>query len=491
MLERLETYLSGKSVEAYIVGGWIRDRLLKRETADIDIAVSADAFEVASGVAGLFGGRFVPLDPDNRIARVVLFGEEYRLPGMPGGFDFSTFTATIEEDMARRDFTIDAMAVRLGDFDKRIAPAVVIDPFDGLGDLLSGTIRAVDRKIFTSDPARLMRAVRLEAELGFSMDTVTEELVKRDAALISGIAGERVREELLRLLALPGAGARLARLDELGLLTRLFPELEEMRGVEQPKEHHWDVFNHSLKTIEAVEYLLGEGGWPYVGDDPRAAVFWPDKLDDYFRESIGSGSTRASLLKLAALLHDIHKPQSRTVEDNGRIRFLGHAVDGAEVASGALQRLRFGNREIELVENLVRHHMRPTQLSQSGLPGNRAVYRYYRDTAGAEFDILIFSLADHLAARGPGLVPEGWREHTDLVNHVLRKKLLEESVIHPPKLIDGYDIIRCFGLKPGPRIGKLLEEVREAQASGEVSTREEAQAYIERKLALPDDSGVE
>ena len=154
------------------------------------------------------------------------------------------------------------------------------------------------------------------------------------------------------------------------------------------------------------------------------------------------------------------------------------------VSAGILERLRFSSREIKLVEAMVKYHLRPTQMSQVGLPSPRAIYRYFRDTGDAGIDILFLSLADHLATRGPNLKLEPWQVHTRLVGHVLTKRFQEESVVTPPQLISGHDLIRLFGLSPGPQIGELLEAVREAQASGEISTREEALAYLSQSLSL-------
>jgi poly(A) polymerase len=131
---------------------------------------------------------------------------------------------------------------------------------------------------------------------------------------------------------------------------------------------------------------------------------------------------------------------------------------------------------------MVREHLRPGQMSQEGLPTHRAIYRYFRDTAGAGIDILFLSLADHLASRGPKLDLAGWREHCRLVDYVLAQHFEQEKATTPPRLVSGHDLINIFGLSPGPKIGKLLEAVQEAQASGEITTREEALSYIREHL---------
>ncbi|MEK7354238.1 MAG: HD domain-containing protein, partial [Chloroflexota bacterium] len=239
-------------------------------------------------------------------------------------------------------------------------------------------------------------------------------------------------------------------------------------------------FEHSLRTVAAVDYLLRRGNREYAGGAVLAAVPWPGALAERFDREVSSGSTRRSLLKLAALLHDVNKPQTKAIDANGRMRFLGHALEGAMTVVKILERLRFSGKEIKLVETEVLHHLRPTQMSQSGLPTNKAIYRYFRDTGEAGIDILFLSLADHLATRGPELKLDGWQEHARLVDYVIGKGFEQEKIVNPPKLIDGYDIIKFFSTPPGPEVGEMLELVREAQASGEVTTREEALSLIER-----------
>ena len=205
-------------------------------------------------------------------------------------------------------------------------------------------------------------------------------------------------------------------------------------------------------------------------------------LAQHFALEVSRGSTRGSLLKLAALLHDIAKPQAKAIDADGRMRFLGHAKEGAALAVNILERLRFSGKEIMLVESMIRHHLRPMQMSHDGLPTRRAIYRYFRDTGEAGIDILFLILADHLATRGPNIDLTEWQEHAQTVEYILSQRFQEKSLVVPPKLIDGHDLINIFGLSPGPKIGQLLEAVHEAQASGELATREEALAYIRRQL---------
>ncbi len=482
LLTKVSNFLTELGVKSYLVGGFVRDVLLGRNTADIDIAMAADALEIAPKIATALGGKYVLLDEVNRLGRVVVVNKG--APSARGRWqlDFSTFKGSIEQDLARRDFTIDAMAVDLSQLGKDYTDVQLIDPFNGWNDLHRGVIRAVSRTAFKSDAVRLLRAVRLAAELGFSIDNETEALIRRYCHLIADVAGERVREELLRLLATSRAEQPLPYLDELGLLMAMIPELAQVKGVKQPKEHFWDVFDHSIETVAAADFLLHEGAWEYASDEVLAIAPWSTVLSQHFDLKVSSGSTRRLLLKLAALLHDIAKPQTKAIDAQGRTHFLGHAKEGATIAVNILERLRFSGKEVKLVEVMVRHHLRPVQMSHNELPTRRAIYRYFRDIGEAGIDILFLSLADHLATRGPRLNLAQWQEHTQMVEYVLSQRFQEESVVVPPKLVDGHDLINIFGMRPGPKIGKILEAVREAQAAGELTTRQEALSYIDRLL---------
>jgi poly(A) polymerase len=477
ILTRTSRFLIDEGVPAYLVGGLVRDMLLGRDTADIDIAVTADALATASGAADTLGARYVRLE--ERLGRVVF-------PDTGRHIDFTTLEGGIDQDLARRDFTIDAMAFELDKaLETNFDETALIDPFFGLKDLRDRKVRVVRDTVFREDAVRLLRAMRISGELGFDVAAATEDLVRRDAALIAGVAGERAREELLRLLALPGAGRRLAYLDELGLLTALFPELVPTRGVDQPVVHIWDVYQHSIQAVAALEYVLREAGWEHAGPEALAMAPWSERLGLHFEREVSRGSTRRSLLKLATLLHDVAKPQTKATDTEGRTRFIGHPQEGAAIAAVVLERLRFSNREIQFVELLVRYHLRPTQMGQEdAVPTRRAIYRYFRDLGDIGIDLLFLSLADHLATRGRTLDMEQWRQHTALTAYVLENRFAATPAA-TPRLIDGDDIITIFGLGPGPRIGELLENVREARAAGEITERQQALDLVRDLLNNP------
>lgn len=479
LMRVIADHLRPRKGQVYVVGGFIRDALLGRETTDIDLAVTGDALEAARGLAAVLKGTFVPLDSENNVARVVLSGTQNE--NQPQTVDIAAISGTIEEDLERRDFTIDAMALDLREVAGGGTGAKLMDPFHSRDDLDHGIIRTVSDTALSSDPVRLLRAVRLATEIGFRIEAKTADQIRSASGLLGTVPGERVREELLSLLEVGRGGHFLLLLDDLGLLAALFPEMDATRGVSQPAEHHWDVFTHSVMTVSAIDYLLHQGVWEFPTTGVLDAVPWSDVCARHFEKPVAAGSTRRTLLKLAALFHDVAKPQTKAPDSGGRTRFLGHADQGSEIAASILERLRFSVRETRLVSVMVKYHLRPTQMGEP--PSHRAIYRYFRDTGDAGIDILYLSLADHLATRGPELIPENWKLHTDTVRYVLEEHFKRESVVPPPKLIDGNDLMDIFGLAPGPRLGQLLEAVKEAHAAGELTNRQEALDYIHNVLS--------
>lgn len=511
-LGEIARLLASRETPAYIVGGFVRDWLLVRKTDDIDIAVRGAAITLAREVASAIGGSFVLLDQVNGIARVIVTEDEGRsgeCRAVEWHFDFSSFSQDIQADLARRDLTINAMALELnqlasaGTTSKEICRTLthlltedpysqkLIDPFSGKDDLRNKVVRRVSDRIFEADAARLLRAVRLAAELDFAIEPETESLIRCYARAITAVSGERVREELLRLLVLPRAAYHLKYMDELGLLLALIPELAEARGVEQPTVHYWDVYEHSLQTVAAIEFLMRESDWEHGNEEILAIAPWSDLIDRHLSREVSSGSTHRVLLKLAALLHDVAKPATKSIDDTGRARFLGHTKQGAAMTVGIMARLRFSNREIRFVEDLVYHHLRPVQMADGLLPSQRAIYRFFRDTGEVGIDVLLLALADYLASRGPLASMEEWSSHCQSMNYILVEHEKQQAKILPVKLIDGHDIMRMFGLAPGPLIGRLLARVHEAHASGELSTGEEALALVRRELSDTNDKQTE
>ncbi len=481
IVERVCAFLRAHSVEAYLVGGCVRDRLLGRPSHDFDFAVAGDAVELARQVADRMGGAFVLLDEERCTGRVVTRGED----GQRLFIDFARLQGDdISTDLSQRDFTFNALAVDITDD----VVSRIIDPHHGRRDLQLGLVRAVSETAFGDDPLRTLRAVRLAAEMEANIEQRTEELLRRAVPLITEVSAERVRDELVKILALPGAAQNLRYLDGLGLLTAIVPELETLKGVEQSRPHHLDVFEHSLETVRELEEVIAALGEEQGTDSELSLVAhrlspFSDRLAAHLSQPVSGDRVRLTVLKLVALLHDLGKPGTESFDDEGRVHFYGHEGEGAKRVGAILRRLRFGGSEVALAQTIVANHMRPCLLAGQDVVTRRAVYRFFRDTGDAGVETLLLYLADHLATWGPDLRPARWRKRVEFVASMLADYYQRrQQVVSPPKLISGHDLMDEFGLQEGPRIGELLEAVREAQAAGEVRTREEALA-LARALA--------
>ena len=479
--ERVCAFLRVRSIEAYLVGGCVRDWLLGRSSHDIDFAVAGDAVKLAREVADRMGGAFVLLDQERCTARVVTKGED----GQRLFIDFAQLQGEdIITDLSRRDFTVNAIAVAVADADSL---SHVIDPYGGRRDLQLGLVRAVSDTAFQDDPLRTLRAVRIAAEMDASIEQETEELLRRAVHLLVNVSAERVRDELAKILALPGAAQNLCYLDELGILMAMIPELETLKGIEQSEPHCLDVFEHSLETVKRLEEVIEALG-AYEGESELSLISlllspFSRQIIAHLSQPVSGDRSRLMALKLVALLHDVAKPATISFDNEGGIHFYGHEGEGAEVVGAVLRRLRFGGNEVSLARTIVANHMRPCLLAREKVVTRRAVYRFFRDTGDAGVDILFLYLADHLATWGPNLRMARWRRRVGFVASMLADYYeRRQKVISPPRLINGHDLMEEFDLEEGPRIGELLEAVREAQVEDEVGTKGEALALVKGLL---------
>ena len=484
LIARVKAIADDAGLETYIVGGSVRDALLHREIHDLDLAVDGDAFAFARRSADSFDGHFVTLDDVNAIARVVLDDDVVRY------IDVAQLQGSFEEDMRRRDFTIDALAVPLGD-------ELVIDVVGGLADLDAKLVRMNSEYVFDEDPLRLLRAVRIASDLKFAIEPASLAAVRQRASDVLKSAAERQRDELARIFALDDAYSGVRLLDDCRLLEVVLPEVAASRGVTQPGAFHaYDVFEHAMRAVEALDVMLSRerplhaAAW--IWDDMWAVFDWQRSgLRAYLDEKMSEGRSRAMLLKLATLLHDVAKPQTQSTEADGRVRFLGHPDAGADVAAKIMRRLRFSAREVRFVTMLVAEHLRPVQLAAVGdVPTRRALYRFHRDLGEAVPGVLLLALADAASARGltERSDPEasrGWTRHVRYMNSIVVRSEEEEGILDPPRLLSGDDIMREFGVSEGPDVGRLLEAIREAQAVGEVDGVDGARALVRRLIERP------
>lgn len=462
-------------LEIYLVGGAVRDMLLGRAVKDFDFLAPEKAIQLGRKVANAFGSDFYPLDPERGAGRVILNENGSRIT-----LDFITIQGgDIDSDLAARDLTINAIAIDLRQ------PDALLDPFGGAADLITKQVKACSPTSFSSDPVRIVRAVRLAAAFGMRIDKDTRALMRSAASGLPSVSPERLRDEFLKLLAAPKAGTSIRALDMLGALDPIFPEIALLRKLEQPSPHAFDVWNHIqqvLSKLDLVLELLGGGvGAEGAGDLQSGLIV--QKLGRYrkqFKEHLSvelvPDHSRLALLYFATLMHDAGKATTQSRDENGRIHFYEHENVGAEMVAERAQALHLSNDEIAVLETILRHHGRPYLLTKEGVPpSRRAIYRFFRDTGEVGVDICLLSLADFMGKFDAQAPQDQLEKHLGTLRSLLEAYFehLKEQVA-PPALVNGDDLMRELGLKPGPKIGELLEAVREAQAAGEVGDRGEA-----------------
>lgn len=433
---------------AYLVGGCVRDLVLGREPADYDVSTDATPDQVMRifpktwAVGAQFGVVLIPVEkagdesgtrsPEPSISRSIEVAT-FRSDGLytDGRHpDEVTYSKDPREDVRRRDFTINGLLLDP-------VSNQVLDYVGGLGDLHHEVIRTIGSpdKRFGEDKLRMLRAVRFGARFGYRIDPQTFDSIRRLAGQIHQVSRERVRDELTKMLTEGHARCAFELLDETGLLHQVLPEVEKMKGVEQPPQFHpeGDVWVHTLMLLEQ----LPEGG-------PRTLAW-------------------------GALLHDVGKPPTFHVAPD-RIRFDGHVEIGIAIAEDLGRRLRMSNDDIEQITALVANHMRFADVFKMK---PSTLKRFMRLPCFDEH--LELNRIDCLASHG------------DLSNYEFMRQKFADTPLHeirPRPLITGHDLIG-LGYRPGPRFKQILSAIEDLQLEGTLKSKEEALAYVRREFSNP------
>ena len=438
---------------AWLVGGTLRDRLLGRETLDIDVVVDGDVRTAARKLGRAAGGASFELSDQYGAWRVVARDRSWQVDVVPlqGG--------SLASDLAARDLTVNAMA-------EPVAGGELIDPHGGAADLAARRLRMVSAAAFDADPLRALRVVRLATELGFEVEPATAAAAAQRAPRLPGVAPERVFAELKRVIGADDPLRGLTLMDELALTPQVLPEFDALRGVEQSRYHHRDVHGHTLEVLQRVVDLERDPA-SVVGPElgPRVAALLGEPLADEL--------TRGGALRLGALLHDAAKPQTRTDFGDGRVGFPGHDSAGAELARDVLGRLRASERLRAHVAALTRHHLRLGFLVRDMPLDRRAEYRYLEACDPVAADVTLLSVADRLATRGRK-ADVAIERHLELARQLLAAALDRRDAGNVAPLVRGDELAAEVGIQPGPQLGVLLAKIAEARYAGEVTDRAEA-----------------
>lgn len=475
--------------EPYVVGGALRDALLGRSASELDLVV-ADAERWAARAAAVLGVRAARIGRGPSVWRLAFDDGWLDVAELAGDLS-AGLAADLAEDLRRRDFTVNAMAAPPSALLDGDLAASLIDPLGGRADLAAGRLCLASPQALDADPVRILRGVRLEATHGLRMSAATEEAARRAAPALESVPGERVWAELDRILSHDHCAAAVRRLESLGALDAIIPELARCRGVDQRPVHRRDVLGHQLDAVEWLDVLIAPEPPEDLPGEPLAEALWRELWETGAFED--ADALRAQLqglrrtLRLATLLHDIGKPGTRRVEPDGRTRFFGHSELGADLAVERLAALRAPRTVVDPLRILIFQHLRPGQVAAPGrAPSDRALHRFHKALSQRAPGELVaplcwLFLADSLATVGSEALAPRWPDYVAHAARIVDWRPRYRQV--QQRILDGRAIMEVTGLPPGRLVGEIRDAVDEAAAVGEIATTADARA-LARRLAV-------
>lgn len=459
LLAAVFAFSQKRKVKLYLVGGFLRDIVLKRQKRepDIDFAIKNNAIGFGRQLAKQIKAGFVVLDKEHGCCRLVK-----KLNQAVYTLDFTDFRGKdLKDDLSHRDFTINCLALDLKDALQRgDFTSCLIDPLSGQKDLKTGLIKLAKASAYDEDPLRILRAFSLSAAFNFKIEKNTLALIKKKAKKLAAVSFERIRDELFKILACRDSSRFIVKLDRLKILPLIIPEIEKMRGVYQGPYHHLDVLKHSFETLRQLEIVLEE----YAKNQ---------EVNIYLDKYIAASRQRRQLLKLAAFLHDIGKPAAKRRVAQKTI-FHGHERIGSGISKEIVKRLKLSNDELFALQKMVFLHLRPGYMAGSAIPSRRAKFRFFRDAGEEAVSVFLLSLADQRSTCGRLATKQSHLKHEKAVAGLIKEYFVRSQEKKIIRLVNGDQLMAKFGLKPGPLVGKILSQIEELQALGKVRTREEA-----------------
>lgn len=444
--------------EIYLVGGTIRDFYLDKENFDKDIVVNkVDAEKFAKSLAQSMDATFIALDDINKIYRIVLKDKINFI-------DIASLVGnTIDEDLNRRDLTINAIAIDLKTFE-------IIDVTDGINDLKTKRIRHISEQNFIDDPLRLLRVYRFAAMLGYDLDSKLTKIIKKHSKKIVQSAVERINYEFLKLFSGSYAAKILLQMDETGLLKEILPILEELKKVPPNLHHHLNLFEHSIEVVKQIQEIYENS---------------PEEVKEHLQQSDFGGATRLAHLKLAGLLHDIGKPSTWTIEeDTGKHRFIKHDDIGSKMGLNILKQMKFSKKQRDYIGKMIKYHIYPSHVVCAPELNDKIYMRFIRKMENEAIDVITLAKADRLSARGEEITDKIVEKNISSLNCLQEFYLSIKTTLEPlPKLLSGEEIMEILDLKPSKELGDIIKSLQEAQLAGNITTKKEALGFIKR-LAL-------
>ena len=452
-------------INVFLVGGAVRDYIQNDfNHNDLDFVVT-DKIDI-----------FVKAFSKKIKGKIIVWGENDRrvvflLNGKNISVDFALLKhETIYEDLKSRDITVNAIAVDIKYIGENFMDCL-IDPLDGVDDIKNKIIRMCSDSAFINDPVRILRVLRFAGKYGYKIDALTFSLMKDSVLSINTVAVERVKKEFFSVLNYKNQIFSIKKMNEIGLLKILLPEIVEFKNIKKGPQHQYDLFDHSLQTVQLLKKAEEELFKQFDGNDN---LFNPN-LDELIEE----GVTRRSLLVFSALLHDSGKTQ--TAESRGeRITFTGHEKKGMDINRNLSKRIGLGKKAQKIVSDITLNHMRLRSLSLLSDLTIRALKRFIFDTKDILNEILILSVADVMATKSSAALNKIFIVIGSLLN--LYESIDNVEDIDP--LLNGNDIMNLTGFVNCPQIGIILNELIFLECSAQIKTRPEAIEWLKKRVNI-------
>ena len=449
ILAKIKTF----KIPCYLVGGSIRDFLMyKIYSHDKDIAVFG-AENYAKKLAAEFDATFIVLDEINKIFRVVLKDKINYI-------DVSEIVGkSIEEDLTRRDFTINAIA-----YD--ILNEKIIDVTGGLEDIKTQRLNLIKEENLIEDPLRILRAFRFYALSGFEMTQELKICLTKHRDIVLFPAKERINYELMKFFGGKYAVKSLLLMDELQILELIFPFVKELKKVPPNAHHHLNLFMHTIETVNYIQKFYEKAN---------------DEEEKHLDSVDFGGFPRINHLKLAGFMHDIGKFSTWTIDETGRHRFIGHDEIGSKFAEKFLKEYKFSKKQIEYVSLMIKKHMYPSSVLCAPDLNDKVKMRYVRKMNENLIDNIIIAKSDRLAARGVEITDEMVKKNLDGLNALEEFYFSHKELLKPlPVLLNGNEIMEILKIPAGKGLGLIIKNLKEAQINGDILTKEQAIDFIKR-----------
>lgn len=456
-------------IEVYLVGGGLRDLTSSGRISDYDFAVNDGVKEIAFALAAEIKGSAFELGRGDKGCFRVAIKKNDNLVEI----DFSPLKDdTIEKDLKKRDFTINAMALSVRELFEDESPGI-LDPLNGRQDLKSGRLKLVSRDAIDEDPLRILRGFRFAAIFSMKPDSDFLSLAREKKGKLSAVARERVRTEFFKMLAAESTCRQVKAMAETDVLSEIIPNISSWEEIDQGVRHRFALLEHSLKTLEYLEAILGAAHSPFS--------FYNKQLASHLGQELEYGINRRAMLKFASLLHDSGKPSTLEICDD-KVTFYNHEEEGAKINSKIAADLRIGRAARSILLNITRQHMRILHLSKLEKISTKASNRFIRDCGDELPEILLLALADTWATRDARDV-----DYTDVegaVSFMLKLWINRPEVPREP-FLNGNEVMEVTGSKEGVEVGRYLALLADAEIDGLVSSKTEARQYL-KKLSNAD-----